>query len=42
MQGRLGGALPGDFGLELEGDALFVHCDAVFARVGGGGGGDEG
>ncbi len=38
----LGSAFPGDFGAEVEGDAFFEEGDAVFARVWGGGGGDEG
>jgi hypothetical protein len=28
--------MPGDFGLEREGDVLFEEGDAVFAGVGGG------
>ena len=39
---RLGAALPGDLAAEGEGDALLEQGDAVLARVGGGGGGDEG
>lgn len=40
--GCLGRVIPGDFGLELEGQVLLLQGDADFARVGGGCGGDEG
>ena len=34
--------MPGDFGLEREGDVFFQEGDAVFAGIGGGGCGYEG
>ena len=36
------GGMPGDFGLQREGDVFFQEGDAVFAGVGGGGCGYEG
>lgn len=38
----MGGGVPRDFGLEGEGEVLFLQGYADFAGVGGWGGGDEG